>query len=191
MEYKILTGKKDIEDAKDNLNNKIKQEFGEKSQKIINLVHAGINKTGSLKGYCRTKKTSLGYLSIFIQADLNRPPINKTRDLYVLNLSEEKPVGKCTMDVEINITLDSNRSIAGCFAKKGDEIYWCNRGNKFCHIKKKKAIDFFGNNTNLLETVIDGNQKNDVIVITSLESHRFAEDLAEFVNSVLKLKGRK
>ena len=167
--YQLLT-KKEEKNAEKELDKKIKKEF-EKGSEVTMSFGSGVKLTKCPY----VKQTSFGELRLFVEKEFN----NRAH-LYLLNLNPRKT--NYTSDAELNIPFGDGKP-KGLFVKKGNEFFWCRK--PFPSVKKD-SIGFFRKQ----DMIIDLNDKN-IIKITSLESRRFAEDLAEFVNLVLILKGRK
>ena len=181
MVYQIIEEVGEIKKAKKILDEKIEETFND----MVKLSFGNKTDEELFKEKHYTKQIRyFGELRLFIKKEL----WNNNRYLYSLNLNT--PTNKIySSDAEINIPLKCKHIIQGRFAKKENEIFWCHRGSFNIKDKITNKIDFFENkNKKMVQSAIEKNQQNKIIIVTSLESETFTEDLAKFVKLVLELK---
>ncbi|NMO21474.1 hypothetical protein HPC49_33020 [Pyxidicoccus fallax] len=113
-------------------------------------------------------------------------------------LSLEKPTSTYSPNVEVNIPLEANTAVQGCFAIDKDGVAWlCHRGSRLTvqafhrkRLKKWMIHDYF---RKWLYTAVECNGANRetvcrVIRVTPLSKPPFHQNLERFASSVKKLK---
>jgi hypothetical protein len=110
---------------------------------------------------------------------------NRYAQLFALNHSG----GTLAPDVEINIPkTGTNRRVSGVSVTSGRSVMICHRGDFTAYrgrMPKSVSLAYF---SKWLVPVEDDGQEVDLIPVASIESPRWAEDLAEFVAAVKHLK---
>ena len=93
-------------------------------------------------------------------------------------------------DVEINIPLSLARNVSGVYVKNGNDIWLCSRGMFTAYRGKIKREITFSYFNKWLLTVKDADRTASIIPIAALSSPDIANQIANFVISVNKLKER-
>lgn len=127
-----------------------------------------------------TLESSLG------QLQLGMPRSWSTRVPHLLRFVKEG--GPPSPDVEINIPTQLNRSISGAYVAAHGSTWLCSRGDFTAFRGKIPRAITFQHFQQWLVDVRDGDRQARVIPVAAVESDRLADDLAEFIQSVLHLK---
>jgi hypothetical protein len=98
------------------------------------------------------------------------------------------PTPPFSPDVEINIPTARRQGPGGLFAFKGEHLLLCRRAILNAYrgrIKEEDALEFFGNDTVLIQF---GKGERSVLPVVALDSATFIDDIEDFVERVLAFK---
>jgi len=108
----------------------------------------------------------------------------------VFGVSKPLPYSNVGIAAEINFLFSGiDRRIAAAFAKEGKKIFVVHRGNRLGGGKGGINKLLFWDNYHLKSnTVTDGDRMARVAVVCELGSQKLPNDVAEFVNEVVRIK---